>query len=261
MKFHKRVARDTPAKTLTCVWANCLLAFLLTLIFAVPGFSTEKGFVIGTSYKVLFSNEEQSGMLDLLVKETFKRIDIDVDVPFIPAERSMTAANRGYHDGVLNRIEGLETTYSNLIRVPESNMDFKFVAFSKKHDFPTNDWSTLYPLRIGFIKGWKILERNLKSHPDITYANSAEQLFRLLDKGRIDIAIYGELVGYAQLHTMNMKDIKVLQPPLATRKMYMYLNKKHKNIVPKAAKALREMKADGTYDEIVNKTVAPFLEN
>jgi polar amino acid transport system substrate-binding protein len=33
--------------------------------------------------------------------------------------------------------------------------------------------------------------------------------------------------------------------------MYLYLNKKHEALVPQIAQALREMKADGTYNKIM----------
>ncbi len=236
-------------------------SFLLMISVALPiaAFSAENTFVIGTSYKSLLSNVEQTGMLDLIVKEAFNRLDITAELPFLPAERSIMAANSGIHDGELNRIEGMERMYPNLVRVPESNMDFKFVAFSKKYDFETTDWSALNSLRVGFIKGWKVLEQNMKNHPDLIYVNSAEQLFRQLDKEHIDIALYGELVGYAQLKEMNITDYKVLSPPLATKKMYMYLNKRHEAIVPKVAEALKSMKSDGTYERIVKQATAPYL--
>lgn len=232
---------------------------MISVVLPIAALSVENTFVIGTSYKSLLSNAEQTGMLDLIAKEAFNRLNITAELPFLPAERSIMAANLGLHDGELNRIEGMERMYPNLVRVPESNMDFKFVAFSKKYNFETTDWSTLNSFRVGFIKGWKILEQNMKNHPDLTYVNSAEQLFRQLDKEHIDIALYGELVGYAQLKEMNITDYKVLNPPLATKKMYMYLNKKHEDLAPRVAESLKSMKMDGTYNRIVTQTTAPFL--
>ncbi len=243
--------------TVSCLVGSFLL--MISVVLPITAFSAENTFVIGTSYKSLLSNAEQTGMLDLIVKEAFNRLDITAELPFLPAERSIMAANSGIHDGELNRIEGMESMYPNLVRVPESNMDFKFVAFSKNKDFETTDWSTLNSLCVGFIKGWKIFEKNMKNHPDLIYVNSAEQLFRQLDKEHIDIALYGELVGYAQLKEMNVTDYKVLSPPLATKKMYMYLNKKHETLAPRVAESLKNMKMDGTYDRIVTQTTAPYL--
>jgi len=242
------------------IWFVALLFSLFLLVLSsVSAQSEERKLTIGTSYKSLLSEPDQTGMLDRIVKEAFQRIGITVDVPFLPAERSIMAANAGIHDGELNRIEGIERLYPHLVRVPESNMDFNFVAFSKKQDFATTDWSTLKSLRVGYIKGWKVLEEQLRDHPEVTYTNSAEQLFNQLDKDHIDVALYGERIGYAQLKNMGLTDVKVLQPPLTTKKMYMYLNEKHKNLTVKVAESLREMKRDGTYDRIVEETTAPYL--
>lgn len=238
---------------------SLLFSLFVLLLFSTPGYSEEQKLTIGTSYKSLLSEPDQSGMLDRIVKEAFRRIGVVADIPFLPAERSIMVANTGIHDGELNRIEGMEQWYPNVVRVPESNMDFNFVAFSKNLNFATTDWSTLKSYRIGFIKGWKILEKNLKDHPDIIYSNSAEQLFNQLDKEHIDVAIYGELVGYAQLKSMGLKGVRALKPSLAKRKMYMYLHVKHKNLTGKVAESLREMKRDGTYDQIVEETTNPYL--
>jgi polar amino acid transport system substrate-binding protein len=247
------------------IWFVVLLFSLLLLVsFSSCAHSEElttkePTFTIGTPFKSLLSEPDQTGMLDRITKEAFLRIGIIVDVPFLPAERSIMAANAGIHDGELCRIGGIERLYPNLVQVPESNMDLNFVAFSKRQDFATTDWSTLKSLRVGFLKGWKILEEQLKDHPNVINTNSEAQLFNQLDKGHIDVALYGERMGYAQLTNMGLTGIKALQPPLATRKMYMYLNEKHKSLIVKVAESLREMKRDGTYDRIVEETTAPYL--
>jgi hypothetical protein len=70
--------------------------------------------IIGTSYKVLLSNPAQNGMLDLIAKEAFSRIGVEIELPYLPTERSISAANDGLHDGELNRIAGMEKIYPNL---------------------------------------------------------------------------------------------------------------------------------------------------
>ncbi|MDO8934039.1 MAG: hypothetical protein Q7U97_16730, partial [Rhodocyclaceae bacterium] len=48
---------------------------------------------------------------------------------------------------------------------------------------------------------------------------------------------------------------KMLQPPLATTEMFMYLHTKHARLVEPAARALRAMKADGTYQRIAAQSL------
>jgi len=50
---------------------------------------------------------------------------------------------------------------------------------------------------------------------------------------------------------MKIQDIKELSPPLAVQEMFIYLNKKYSNLVEPLARALAEMKKDGSYERIV----------
>jgi polar amino acid transport system substrate-binding protein len=47
-----------------------------------------------------------------------------------------------------------------------------------------------------------------------------------------------------------LRDIKLLEPPLARVDFYLYMHKKHAPIIPEIAGAIREMKRDGTKQRI-----------
>ena len=47
-------------------------------------------------------------------------------------------------------------------------------------------------------------------------------------------------------------------PPLARVEMFIYLNKKHAALVPKAAQALVEMKTDGSYQKLYDAYLKPL---
>jgi polar amino acid transport system substrate-binding protein len=234
--------------------------FISIFMFQAQFVLAENKLVIGTSYKMLLSTPAQDGMLDRIAKEVFRRVGYGVELPYLPAERSLMAVNDGLHDGELNRIEGMEKLYPNLVRIKESMMDFQFVGFTKKISVQGGRWENLKPHQIGLIKGWKILEKNVGNFPKITFFHSAGELFQGLELGRVDVILYGKLIGLAVIKELNIQDLNIIQPPFATRKMYMYLHKKHEPLLPKAADGLRQMKLDGTYDEIVSKSLAPYLK-
>ena len=235
-----------------------LLPLLGSIILLPLHTSAKEKMIIGTSYKVLLSNPAQNGMLDLIAKAAFSRIGIEIEVLFLPAERSISAANDGLHDGELNRVEGMETIYPNLVRVNESMMDFEFVGFTKHGSLSGSGWESLKPYQVGLIKGWKILETNVGHFPNITYYHSARDLFHGLKLGRVDIVLYGKLIGYAVMKNMDMDHVKVLKPPFAVKKMYMYLHKKHRSIIPGLSHALKQVKQDGTYKKIVSRSLVPY---
>ncbi len=233
-----------------------LPALLVLLCLSVSGASaSDETIRISTSYKTLLSTPEQTGMLDLVLKEAFRRIGRHAEIVFTPNERSLLSANNGQLDGEINRIAGMEKEFPNLVQVPEPNMTMHFVAFATR-DIPISGWESLRPLRIGIEKGWKILERNTEGFPLVTTVMNANQIFDMLLADRIDVALYSELGGYEWLRQMHCTHVRRLDPPLASRDMFLYLNKKHQDLVEPVAQALRDMKQDGTYDRIVQSTTA-----
>ncbi len=241
------------------------IATILAIIFFITSTSLtqtieqeQPAFTVSTSYKSLLSTPEQTGMLDRIVKEAFNRIGINAEVVFNPTGRSLEDVNEGFADAEINRVAGMEENYPNLIRVPEPNMVMHFVAFSKK-DYKINGWDSIRDLNIGIVQGWKILEENTKDFPHVTLVPTETELFNMLDKNRLDIALYSKLAGYEQLMLHGLNDIYHLEPPLASREMYLYLNKKHTHLADKVAEALRDMKEDGTYNLIVQETTGHLI--
>jgi len=234
-----------------------LLCMSAMLVGTAPSVcAAEDGvFTISTSYKSLLSNPEQTGMLDRLIKEAFRRIGLRAQIVFTPTERSLVDVNAGLLDGELNRVEGMERSLPNLVRVPEPNMTMHFVAFAK-HPYPIDGWKSIETLHIGIVRGWKILENNTRGFPHVTLVPTETELFTMLHKDRIDVALYAKLTGYEQLSLRGFTGIRHLEPPLASKEMFLYLNKKHEALAEPVAKALREMKQDGTYDRIVREATS-----
>jgi polar amino acid transport system substrate-binding protein len=242
----------------------CFLIIQVVIIinlfpFRACAASERQVLTISTSYKSLLSIPERTGMLDRIVIEAFDRIGFDVEIVFNPTGRSLSDVNEGFADGELNRIEGMEAGFPNLVRVQEPNMIMHFVAFAKK-DLEIEGWESLRDLHIGIVKGWKILEENTKGFPHVTLVPSETELFRMLDMGRIDVALYSKLTGYEQIQQRRLTGIWHLEPPLASRNMYLYLNREHEDIVPSVAKALRSMKEDGTYMQIVEEVTSHLTQ-
>ncbi len=239
------------------ITTTIIAAFLFHIIVAA-GFA-EPPLLLSTFTGPPLSNPEHTGMYDLVLKEAFNRIGQEIDIMQMPAERSLINANKGITDGDFVRISGLDKIYPNLIRVPEKITDFEFVAFSRHMDFKTTEWKTLQPYHVAIVRGWKILEENIVGTQSLVRAKNQDILFTLLDKERTDIVVYSRYEGYNIIRKLGMEGIKTLEPPLAVREMFLYLNKKHIKLVPLIAAAFKEMKDDGTYERIKRKTLAPFL--
>ncbi len=227
-----------------------LLIFLIMLA-SIPSLASD-ALKIGTTMAPPLSVPEGTGMLDLLVKEAFARAGVDVELVTLPSERGLISAASGQTDGDINRVAGLSKEYPELVQVDESNMTYEFMAFTRRKDLSVRGWDDLRGLNVGFITGWKIFENNVTAKT-ITKVDNPAQLFTLLEKDRVDVVLFDRWGGGHQLRQLGCADATVMEPPLATRDMFLYLNHQHQSLAPQLAQALRDMKSDGTYDRIVGQ--------
>ena len=195
--------------------------------------------------------------LEQLGQEAFRRIGLQLALTSLPSERSLVAANQGEVDGEGLRVAGLDDNYGNLVRVPERYVSISFVAFAKDPALSVaQGWDSLKSQRVAFIHGWKMFESNAAGARVVNKVDKAEQLFQMLEHGRIDLALYTLADGVALARKMGLQGVVALNPTLKDVDMFLYLHRKHAALVPKIAAALREMKADGSHQRILAAVAA-----
>ncbi|MBF0381968.1 MAG: transporter substrate-binding domain-containing protein [Magnetococcales bacterium] len=244
----------------------CFLLFVALLIsflsiLPVSAANPQKTIYLNTSAEPPLTNDKKTGILDQIYTEAFARLGYKVHISRLSAERAMLSVNNGIDDGKYIKIAGLSRLFPKTLQVTEKSMDYEFVGFSKNIKLQTTGWETLKPYNVAIINGWKILEKNIVGTASLKKVKNARLLFGLLDNNRADIVIYARLEGYALIKEMGLKGVDVLEPPLATKGMYLYMNEKHKDLVEKVSKTLREMKEDGAYKKIFNRAMKPYLED
>jgi len=242
---------------ITLLFASFVSMWAPTLIAQETG--APKTITLGTENYPPISNIYETGFEDLIAKEMFRRIGVKVILNFNPSERVLYNANVGIDDGILTRVGGIEKKYTNLVPLNESLFTADYVAFSHNKNIKISGWNSLAPLNIGIITGWKLLERNITSAKSLIRVKSAKQLFALLGSGRVDVIVFSRFPGLQMIRDQGLTGVTALEPPLAQRKRFFYLNKKNKALVPRATKALKAMKADGTYQKIFNQTILPLI--
>lgn len=206
-----------------------------------------------------FTTVDGQGFLDAVAGEAFRRAGVRLRLVKLPAERGLLNANAGVEDGDLTRIAGLEAQYPNLVRVPEKLIDWKFAAFGKDAALPAR-WETLRTRPVGHIRGWKIYEQQLAGAPQVVTAEDPAQLFRQLQRDRIEVALYAHWQGLSLIRRQGLTGVHALEPALATREMFIYLHKRHAALAPRLAAALRAIKAEGLYDRLYREKVLSLTE-
>jgi polar amino acid transport system substrate-binding protein len=249
---------STPSPSLRTNYISlCKFLSLFVLFFLTTTCIASPPLVITTSVGPPESNESDTGLYDLILREAFSRINQRIDIEHLPSERALMNADSELTDGEFPRISGLDKLYPNLIQVPERLTDYEFVAFSnsKYHRIKMFSWDALQPYNVAIVRGWKILEKNIVNTRSLLRVKSQKLLFELLKNDRTDLIVYSRITGDYHIRLQGLEGVKALEPPLAVRKMYLYLNKKHEKIIEPLAQALRDMRKDGTYTEIKTKAL------
>lgn len=233
---------------------RALVALLLLLASCLaPSFAATPTITVSTNNTPL-----DRKALQALGQEAFRRVGVEFRLVGLPSERSLVAADRGEVDGEGLRVEGLSAQYANLVQVPERFIGVSFVAFARDRSIRVDrGWESLKPHSVAFINGWKMFEANASGARVVNRVDKPEQLFRMLDGGRIDLALYTRADGVALAREMGLAGIAPLEPALKDVDMYLYLHRRHEALVPRVAQALRDMKADGSWQRIVSSLSAP----
>jgi len=235
-----------------------LLQLVLAILLASPLYAAQT-LVLGTADRPPLSTEDQKGFSDRVIIEACKRLGVNVQIIPLASARTLSNAEQALDDGNFLRIAGVEKKFPHLVRVPEPIIEVQFVIFSKNKELKTPNWESLKPYHVGYVRGWLIAEEKIKGVHQVTVVENRTSLFKVLESNRIELAFAELYGGYYLMHTLNLPHLSIAQPPLATKEMFLYLNKKHEKLVPKLAKALRDMKRDGSYDAIFKQTLTPYL--
>lgn len=253
IRFPERLRENTgyPVFPICCrlLFYTFLLFFLSLQHLDAAENSFPKTLVISA-----IENEQTHAIAEKVLFEAYRRIGYRVVFDYLPAQRALEWANRGITDGDAARIRGTEKNFSNLIPVPTPVMEFQGVAFTKNIIRPINSWEDLRNLKIGVIRGIQystIGTRGMQAF----FAKDMTHLFKLLDLGRIDVAVAVLEAGQVEI-SRNFKNsgIHTGGAPLYSAPLYHFLNVRHADIVNKLESALNEMEKQGVIEKIHNKT-------
>lgn len=228
----------------------CLTIFFV-LISSSNSFA-EDPFTINTADQPPYSTQDNNGLYDRIIIETFRIIGKTVKINHMPSARSLENVNNGIDDGEYARIAGLTITNPNLRIVDEKLLDYIFTAFVRNPGLQIHDWNDLTGHNVAFINGWKIYETEVKNTASIFKVHSEKELFALLASGRIDIALYERRRGLHYIKSHKLEGIYPLASPLAVKGMYLYFNSRHEAIIPAVEQALRSFKQTSNYQLLIN---------
>lgn len=192
----------------------------------------------------------------------YAKLNIKAKIIPLPGSRASFESNKGTLSGEVLRIYSYGEQFPNLIRIEPEIQYIQPTVFSKNENILINGWDSLSKYRIGIIRGFLWMENGVKNIQEVTRVNTIEQLASMVNLDRIDVFISDKLNGMLILKKMKLdKKIKPLSPPVSEKiKLYHYIHKKHKDLIPKIEKVVQEMTKSGELEALSNKFKKEMLE-
>ncbi len=221
---------------------------VLTILFIYPACATQEA----APSLHFVTAQDNSTTNDRLLYHLYQQIEHNIYFESLLLKTACETANNGDADGVASVTVDVLGNYPNLVIIPEtlSYTDYEVYAM-KGAGYQITGWGDLSGYRVGAIMQKMYLSGHLPK--DIAgfkeYATLAELSQALVD-GKIDVLVTTR--GIRQF--LELPDSVEYIATIDTIATYNALNKAHADLIPALTKALKEMKADGTYDAIVSNT-------
>ena len=221
----------------------------------------EKISLVTTNWEPVYGKSlPENGFFSALSREAFNKSGYEMEVKFIPWSRAVETAKKGEFDGVMGAYYTEERSksfdYSDSVYAVEE----VFVK-NVNADIKYSDVNDLKPYVIGGLRGGGQLEELKKQGFKIQETSNDLQSLKKVSAGRIDLV----LMGRPQLNLLLkdnpalQKKLEILEPPYKSFDVFVILSKKRKSsqnnetIITKFNQSLKEMKADGSYSEILKR--------
>jgi len=185
--------------------------------------------------------------VELIFSEAFRRLDLEMEYRQYPPKRCGEMANTGAVDGELGRPYGYDALYPNLVRVEEPSMSTYYAAYVTDPDIQLEGWESLKGTnyKVEHLRGAALSTQKLPEvvKPDnLSEINEVTQGLKKLRAGRTDVFVIAANMVDPLLATDTSYSTIRKAGIMAEVHMYPYLHKKHKDLAPKLAAALKEIK-------------------
>ncbi len=227
-----------------------LFPVILFLAILLPAFPVQ-GAEDETTLHIVSANDTTT-TFDRIIYHMYQRINYNIYIESMSMKLACETANGAEADGVEDISQYVTENYANLALIPEPISKTTFEVYGLDGlDDTFSSWHDLSGLRIGTMYQKLHIQAHLPD--DITLLRqyfSFYELNQALLNDEVDVVVTSQginqnlvpLDGIVHLGTVDSVE------------SFTCLNTSHADLVPALTQALRDMKADGTYDAIINET-------
>jgi polar amino acid transport system substrate-binding protein len=190
----------------------------------------------------------------LVLPQIYKNIGIDITITPLPAPRAQLLANTGKSDGEIMRIWTYGEENNQMIRVPTPYYYLETMPFSlATRQLDIHDKDDLKQYKLAKIRGVKHTNNITKGLAHVYKVNNTENMFKILQKGIVDVALTNTLDGKLMLKRLGYHNIIPAVKPLAVLPLYHYVHLKHKKLVPLINQEILRLQKNGELNVLIKQ--------
>jgi ABC-type amino acid transport substrate-binding protein len=198
----------------------------------------------------------------IILPQIYQNIGIDINVIPLPGQRAQFEANVGKKDGEIMRIWTYGNENSKSIRVPTPYYYLETMAFILKgSQINIQQKDDLAKYRLAKVRGVKHTNNITVGFTDVYDMNSTENMFKMLNQGKVDVVLTNTLDGNLVLKRLGFENIVPIEKPLAVLPLYHYIYEDHEVLVPLVDKEIIRLIKNGKLQELLNLAEQNIINN
>jgi len=194
----------------------------------------------------------------LVLQAAYAKLGVDVRFEEYPLLRSLALADAGTIDGDAMRIAEASVQYPNLLRIDVPINRLEITAYARAPCPVLESWDDLRGRRVAYERGVLAIERRLQGQAR-SQAQNQDELFRMLSRGMVDIAIGTGLESDVALRRHADKGLCRVAGVLERVPLYHHLHKRHAALAQQLQTQLQAMQRRGEIDAILRRERARVM--
>ncbi|WP_427983716.1 hypothetical protein [Agarivorans sp.] len=175
------------------------------------------------------------------IKHAYRQLGFTAQLQYMPALRALKQAEHAQEfDAVLLREPTAESYLTQYLKIDVPLRRLLHVAYATRTQMGVSDWQSLNHYRIAIVRGFLSINQALADHQKLEIVNSVHQAIRMLETGRVDLAILPDIFGNYEIEHHGHSSVKPVAV-LGQTYLYHFIHKKHRELVPALTQAFAQL--------------------
>lgn len=195
-----------------------------------------------------------------ILRVVYSRLQLPMELVDMPAKRALIESSTGNLDGEVQRNIRVQEQYPTLLPLRPAINFIEPSVFSRNHRSDIKGWESIKDDHVGIVRGVGTSEDGTRGMRHVDAVTNLDQLMWVLAADRIDVSVCDAFSGLAALKRLGLQDsIKLQTPALQRIEIYHFLHEKHRGLIPRVERVLKEMHASGDLERLRRQATSDYL--